>query len=166
MHTGFRTTLLALVLGGAALAQTDPAAPAPAPADPAQSVPAPAEATPAPAAPAPAQSGPPASVYFENSAALPTPVNVYVDGQLVFSGVFPDSVTSFPRDVATGDRQVVITPAYAAPGQSDLLSTTVNIPSSGVYTLALDTDVNDANAITGYSVAVQSGYQELNTTAD
>ncbi|SMB79743.1 hypothetical protein [Deinococcus hopiensis] len=87
-----------------------------------------------------------APVYFENDAGASGVVDVYVDGRLAFNDVFADSDMLFPRELTAGAHQITVTPFYLAPGQGDLLSTTVEVTDEGPQTLtfAASTDEFDA----------------------
>ena len=69
-------------------------------------------------------------------------VDVYVDGQLVFDHMFPNTPMIFPKDIAGGTHQVVVTPSGEAAGGQDVLRETVNIGSGGTFTLSLNHDQN------------------------
>ncbi|GBF08008.1 hypothetical protein DAERI_210004 [Deinococcus aerius] len=84
-----------------------------------------------------------APVYFENGSGASGVVDVYVDGELVFNDVFADSAMMFPRDIAAGPHQVVVTPFSLAPGQADVLDTAVTIPDDGTSTLTLGPGQDD-----------------------
>lgn len=87
-----------------------------------------------------------APVYFENDSGASGVVDVYVDGQLVFNDVFAGSSMMFPREIAAGPHEVVVTPFYLAPGQADVLHTTIDVPlDAGNYTLTLGTTQDDLN---------------------
>ena len=92
------------------------------------------------AIPAALSSASAASVYFENDSGQSGRVDVYVDGQLVFDNVFPATNMMFPRDIASGTHQIVVTPSNEAVGQQDVLRETVNIGNDGTYTLSLGQD--------------------------
>ncbi|GAA5534190.1 DUF4397 domain-containing protein [Deinococcus aluminii] len=89
-----------------------------------------------------------AQVYFENgTVGVTQPVDVYVDGNLMFADVATDSLTLSPQQLAAGQHQVVVTPAGLAPGQQDLVSQTINLASDSTYTLTF----GEAQDGTGFS---------------
>ncbi|WP_051935678.1 DUF4397 domain-containing protein [Deinococcus sp. YIM 77859] len=97
-----------------------------------------------------------AEVYFENSSQLGELVDVYVDGRLVFDDVFPSSFPLFPQNVTRGLHEVVITPSALAPGQQDVLRSTVNVAEDGTYTLAL-LDDEDTQGLPALQLALTPG---------
>ena len=97
-------------------------------------------------------------VYFSNDSGPASVVNVYVDGQKLFSNVFAADATSFPVALTPGAHTVVVTPNYLAPGVKDIVSQTVNVPAAGgTYTLALADSTDDASNLSGYSLSLDSG---------
>lgn len=98
-------------------------------------------------------------VYFSNDSGASGVVDVYIDGQLVFDDIFADSSMMFPRDVAAGQHQVVVTPFYLAPGQQDVLVSTVDVPASGEYTLAL-TPTTDTYNVPTLTLDLSSGHTD------
>ncbi|WP_019587690.1 DUF4397 domain-containing protein [Deinococcus apachensis] len=102
-----------------------------------------------------------APVYFENDSGASGVVDVYVDGQLVFNDVFAASTMMFPKEISSGSHEVVVTPFYLAPGEADVLRTTINVPAdeNSSYTLALATTQNDLEQdVLGLSL--DEGYAE------
>lgn len=102
----------------------------------------------------PAASATPA--YFSNQSGQSGVVDVYVDGQLVFDNVFPSTVMMFPRDLASGTHQVVVTPFFLSPGEQDILHTAVTIAEDGTYTLLLG-EVEDDLGRVSLDISVYSG---------
>ncbi len=97
-------------------------------------------------------------VYFSNESSPASVVNVYVDGQKLFSNVFSADATTFPVTLAPGEHTVVVTPNYLDPGVKDIVSQTINVPAAGgTYTLALGDTTNDAADLNGYSLSLDSG---------
>lgn len=96
-------------------------------------------------------------LYFENNdSGAVQMVDVYVDGTLVFDDVYAGSFRMSPTEVASGLREVVVTPGNVAPGGQDLLRTTVNIDGNGTSTLALNWATGDSN-VREYSLDLASG---------
>jgi len=93
-------------------------------------------------------------VYFVNGSGTSSVVDVYVDGQLVFDNIFAHSGMMFSRDIAAGEHEIVVTPFSLAPGERDVLTTTVTVPGSGEYTLALADGENVP------TLALSSGHTE------
>ncbi|SMB94597.1 hypothetical protein [Deinococcus hopiensis] len=81
-----------------------------------------------------------APVYFDNDSGASGVVDVYVDGQLVFDDVFADSAMMFPRELARGKHEVVVTPFYLKLGQGDVMRASVNVSDDRAYTLRLAPD--------------------------
>lgn len=81
-----------------------------------------------------------AQVYFQNTTAITQPVDVYVDGTLLFAGVPADTLALSPQELSSGVHQVVVTPAGVAPGQQDLLRQTLTLTSNNAVTLTLGTE--------------------------
>ncbi|MFB9991924.1 hypothetical protein ACFFLM_08100 [Deinococcus oregonensis] len=77
-----------------------------------------------------AQSTAPTQVFFQNIYNTPQPVDVYIDGALVFNDVFSGTSVMYPRAVSPGARTVVVTPWYLPLGQGDLLRTTLTVGGS------------------------------------
>lgn len=94
--------------------------------------------------------------YFSNQSGQSGVVDVYVDGKLVFDNVFPNFVMMFPRELAAGTHQVVVTPFALTPGEGDILQTTVTIPEDGTHTLLLG-ETQDELGVSSLNVAVYSG---------
>ena len=100
---------------------------------------------------------PSAQVYFENDLNESGAVNVYVDGQQVFTGSFSNSTSDFAQNIAPGTHQVVVTPSYAAPGQQDLASGSIDVAPGGVYTLDLGLNTDALGVVTGDAVSLNAG---------
>lgn len=99
-----------------------------------------------------------AQLYFSNASGPAGVVNVYVDGQKLFSNVFAADATTFPVTLTPGEHTVVVTPNYLEPGVKDLLSQTINVPAAGgTYTLALADSTDDATNLSGYSLSLDNG---------
>ncbi|MBI0446372.1 DUF4397 domain-containing protein [Deinococcus sp. DB0503] len=82
-----------------------------------------------------------AQVYFQNTAtAVTPPVDVYVDGTLLFADVAADTLALSPQELSSGVHQVVVTPAGVAPGQQDLLRQTLTLTSNNAVTLTFGTE--------------------------
>ncbi|ABF44271.1 DUF4397 domain-containing protein [Deinococcus geothermalis] len=81
-----------------------------------------------------------AQVYFQNTTAITQPVDVYVDGTLLFAGVPADTLALSPQELSSGVHQVVVTPAGVAPGQQDLLRQTLTLTSNNAVTLTFGTE--------------------------
>ena len=81
-----------------------------------------------------------APVYFDNDSGASGVVDVYVDGELVFDDVFADSAMMFPRELARGKHEVVVTPFYLKPGQGDVMKANINVSEDRTYTLRLAPD--------------------------
>lgn len=94
--------------------------------------------------------------YFSNQSGQSGVVDVYVDGQLVFDNVFPNAVMMFPRELASGTHQVVVTPFFLSPGEQDILHTAVTIAEDGTYTLLLG-EVEDELGRASLGISVHSG---------
>lgn len=87
-----------------------------------------------------------APVYFDNDSGASGVVDIYVDGQLVFDDIFADSAMMFPRELAPGRHEVIVTPFYLKPGQGDVMRAGINVGADSMYTLRLAPD-GDALAL-------------------
>lgn len=105
------------------------------------------------AASAQEMSAPMAQLYIANMSDVPSPVDIYVDGQLFASNVFSGDTSMFAKDISVGTHTVVVTPNYAAPGVADILNTTITVPAGG-STLTLNNTTDTSGGVSN-----QTGFE-------
>ncbi|GGK34503.1 hypothetical protein GCM10008955_30650 [Deinococcus malanensis] len=76
-------------------------------------------------------------VYFHNDSGASGPVDVWVNGVLMFTNIPPDNHMMFPKTMPAGMHEVVVTPHKVASSVKTLARKTVEVQYADAYTLKL-----------------------------
>ncbi|WP_049760427.1 hypothetical protein [Deinococcus deserti] len=76
-------------------------------------------------------------LFFHNDSGASGMVDVYVNGNLLYSEISPDNHMVFPKTVEAGTHEFVVTRHKVAPGVKDLARKMLEVQYADQYTLKL-----------------------------